>query len=212
MEFTELIEFIEQLLDQYGYLVLLIGLPLDAIALPIPPGNTTLTLAGYLSFTGTFTWYVALLAAYVGAVVGITITYWIGFRVGKPMIDRYGKWLGLKQTTLQRTRELYEKYGNQLLLFSFFTPGIRQFIGYFIGIIRVPFQIFALYAYIGAAIWVSLFFVVGYVFGDQWHRALLLLEKYLKYLLICIIIFGLLVFFWKRYLRIQANKLDKEVD
>lgn len=193
MEFADLIE---RLFQEYGYWVLLIGLPLDAIALPIPPGNTTLTFTGFLSFKGTLFWLFALVAAYLGAIIGISITYWIGLCVGNPLIHRYGKWLGLKGKTWNHLQGLYKIYGNQLLLISFFVPGIRQFIGYFVGMIRVPYRVFAIYAYLGAGVWVLFFFGLGYLFGDQWQMVFLMVKKYLLMGLILFVASWLL---WKTF-------------
>ncbi|MBN2981432.1 MULTISPECIES: DedA family protein [Cohnella] len=177
----ELLEYIERLFSQYGYWVLLIGLPLDAIALPIPPGNTTLALTGYLASQRILAWLPALGSAYSGAVIGITATYWLGRKIGAPLVERYGKWLFLKPDHVAKTRKAYDRYGSKVLLFSYFLPGIRQFIGYFAGIIQVPYRSFALYAYTGCALWVSAFFLIGYGFGDQWEIVFGLVERYMKF-------------------------------
>jgi membrane protein DedA with SNARE-associated domain len=177
-----LMAFVEQLFADYGYLVLLIGLPLDFIALPIPPGNSTLTYTGYLSFKGLLHGGVAFVLAYIGAIIGFSITYLIGYRLGQPLIERYGKWIFLKPAHVEKTRRYYDKYGDQLLFACFFLPGIRQFIGYFMGIIRVPFRRVILYAYPGLVIWVTGFFSIGYFFGEQWQYIFMLVEKYLKYI------------------------------
>ncbi|WP_010273284.1 DedA family protein [Paenibacillus senegalensis] len=179
-----LLELIERLFSQYGYWVLLIGLPLDAIALPIPPGNTTLTYTGYLIYSGHMNGWLAVPAALIGAAAGITATYWIGFRLGSPLVGKYGHWIGLTPAKLEKTKSYYEKYGNWILLISFFLPGIRQFIGYVLGIIKVPYRTFALYGYCGALLWVSLFMGVGYGFGEQWQAAFSWAEKYMWVLLV----------------------------
>lgn len=199
----KLLEIVEQLFAQYGYLVLLIGLPLDAIALPIPPGNTTLTYTGYLSFKGILDLFPAMAAAFGGSAVGMTVTYVIGYKIGTPVIERYGKWLFLKPEYLEKTRKYYEKYGNVLLTVSFFMPGLRQFIGYFVGIIRIPYRIFALYAYLGAALWVLVFVGIGYIFGEQWQYVFLLVEEYLKYIFIglCAVLILFVFIRWRRRIR-----------
>ncbi|MDD9266936.1 DedA family protein [Paenibacillus sp. GCM10023248] len=191
---------IEQLFAQYGYLVLLLGLPLDVIALPIPPGNTTMTYTGYLAYKGVLRWAPAMAAAWVGSIVGMTITYWIGYKLGTPIIERFGKLLFLKPSHLEKTRKYYEKYGNKLLLFSFFLPGIRQFIFYFVGIIRIPYRIFAVYAFTGSALWVIVFFGIGYVFGDQWHAIFVWVEQFIMYAMIglCAVLAGVLLFKWRK--------------
>ncbi|MFD0696473.1 DedA family protein [Paenibacillus sp. GCM10027628] len=196
----KVLDFVEQLFAQYGYLVLLIGLPLDAIALPIPPGNTTLTYSGYLSYKGVLEWIPAMGMAYAGSVLGMTITYWIGCKLGMPLIERYGKWLFLKPAHLEKTKKYYEKYGNRLLLLSYFIPGLRQFIGYFVGMIRVPYRTFALYAYIGAALWVIVFFGIGYIFGEQWQLIFMQVEQSLKYVLIglCVVLIVFFLLKWRK--------------
>lgn len=174
------IDMIERLFGQYGYFVLLLGLPLDFIASPIPPGNSTLTYTGYLAFRGVLGTLPAFLAALTGAIAGVTITYWIGYKLGMPLIEKYGKWLLIKPTMVQKTRHYYDKYGDKLLLVCFFIPGIRQFVGYFIGIIRVPYKTVALYAYTGTSLWVAVFFMLGFGFGEQWQQVFGVVERYLK--------------------------------
>lgn len=193
-----LLELIEQLFSQYGYWVLLIGLPLDAIALPIPPGNTTLTYTGYLIYDGHVHGWLAVPAALTGAVAGITATYWIGFKLGSPLVAKYGHWIGLTSAKLEKTKNYYDKYGNWILLISFFLPGIRQFIGYVLGIIKVPYRTFALYGYCGAALWVLVFMGIGYAFGEQWQAAFAWAEKYIWVLLagVCVLLGTVLFYKW----------------
>ena len=111
-----LFEVVEQLFDKFGYFVLLFGLPLDFIALPIPPGNSTLTYTGYLSYKGVLNWIPALVMAFAGAILGVTITYSLGYKLGMPLVERYGKFLSLNSSSLDKTRNYYDKFGNKLLL------------------------------------------------------------------------------------------------
>ncbi|WP_199618504.1 DedA family protein [Paenibacillus alkalitolerans] len=176
-----LLDVVEQLFAQYGYFVLLVGLPLDFIALPIPPGNSTLTYTGYLSYKGVLHLAPAFLLALTGSLLGLTITYFIGYRLGMPLVERYGRLLFLKPSHVRKTRQYYDKYGDKLLLICFFIPGVRQFIGYFIGIIRIPYRTVVIYAYTGICLWVIAFFAIGYIFGEQWEFVFSLVEKYLKF-------------------------------
>ncbi|MGG1879523.1 DedA family protein [Paenibacillus cisolokensis] len=204
-----LFEVVEGLFEQYGYLVLLIGLPLDFIALPIPPGNSTLTYTGFLAYKGIMGPAPAFLSAVFGAVAGLTVTYLMGYKLGMPLIERYGKWLFLKPSLIQKTQLYYDKYGNKLLLISFFIPGVRQFIGYFIGIIRVPYRTVMLYGYAGVLSWVAFFFGLGYIFGEQWQYILNLIEFYLKAFFIAIA-FLLVALFLHNRLRKQKRKKKSE--
>ncbi|KKI92855.1 alkaline phosphatase [Bacillus sp. SA1-12] len=200
-------EIVEHLFAQYGYFVLLIGLPMELIASPIPPGNSTLAYTGYLSYKKVLDLLPALAAAYSGSVLGITITYWIGNKLGLPLIEKYGKWLFLKPVHLKKTRKAYEKFGNKILLFGFFLPGVRQFNSYFAGIIHVPYRTFALYAYLGAFLWVSTFIGIGYVFGNQWQYVINLIGHFLKFILIilCCTVTIFLVFKWRSRFRKRSD-------
>lgn len=202
--------WIERMFEHYGYFVLLLGLPVDFIALPLPPGQTTLTYTGYLAYKGVLQFVPSLLAGYAGSVIGVTITYWLGRRIGAPLVERYGKWIFLKPSHLEKTRRIYEKYGNKMLLINFFVPGVRQFFGYFVGIIRIPYRTFALYAYTGAAIWVTAFVGIGFVFGEQWQYAIGLVEKYLKYFFMGLGALLLVIVYmkWRKW-RLKVAKLSR---
>ncbi len=195
----KVLQLVEQLFSEYGYIVLLIGLPLDAIALPIPPGNTTLTYAGYLSYKGVLDPLPALVSAYIGASLGVTFTYLLGYNLGMPLVERYGKWIFLKSKHIDKTKESYLRFGNRMLFFSYFMPGVRQFNGYFAGLIRIPFRTFALYAYTGAAAWVLVFFGVGYIFGNQWQFVFKLVERFFLYFFIGLGCFIIIFLFVKRF-------------
>jgi len=195
------LDWIERMFEQYGYFVLLLGLPVDFIALPLPPGQTTLTYTGYLVYKGVLDLLPAIFMAYAGSVIGITVTYVLGYQIGAPIIERFGKWVLVKPAHLERTKRIYEKYGNKMLFISFFVPGVRQFFGYFVGIIRIPFRTFALFAYPGAAIWVLAFIGIGNIFGEQWQRIFMLVQRYLGFFFAAlgIIVLTILIVRWRKW-------------
>lgn len=178
---VDVVAWIERVFEQYGYLVLLLGLPLDFIALPLPPGQTTLAYTGYLAYKGTLGLLPALASALAGTLLGVTTTYAIGYRLGAPALARVGRRLGVTPALLERTRRYFDKYGTKALLVSFFVPGVRQVAGYFAGTLRLPVRVFALYAYTGAIVWVNAFVFLGYAFGDRWRTIFAWVEKGLLY-------------------------------
>ncbi|MBB6735909.1 DedA family protein [Cohnella zeiphila] len=202
--------FVERLFEHYGYLLLLLGLPLDFIALPLPPGNSTLAYAGYLAQAGKLSAWPTLGAALAGAFIGVTVTYALGCRFGEPLLLRYGKYVFLKPSTLERVRRAYGKHGNKALLILFFVPGLRQFVGYFIGVIRVPVRTVILYAFPGTALWVLFFFGIGYRFGGHWEDLLKTAERYLGILSVCAgaLLIGFIV--WKK--RRTSSKREREAE
>lgn len=211
-------QWIEQLFQNYGYLVLFFGLFLEFIALPFP-GETTMTYAGFLSYQGVLEWEIAVILAIAGTTIGMTITYWIGHSVGMPFVRRYGKWFLLSEQKIDKTNKWFAKYGNALIFIGYFIPGVRHLTGYFSGIIRISFKKFALYAYSGAIFWVMLFIWLGKWFGPQWEAIFHLAEKYLTIAIVCISILVIayiayrfrvqLLLLWKKRLGKKTKSTNK---
>ncbi|XEC94200.1 DedA family protein [Paenibacillus tarimensis] len=180
---------LEQWFEQYGYYVLLIGLIFDFMAIPFP-AQTALLYAGYLSYTGTLSLPSIIWLSSIGSATGLTVTYLIGYRAGAPFVRRYGKWVFLNRHNLDVTKRWFDKYGNIILLLSCFVPGFRQVIGYFSGMIRIPYKTFALYMYSGTVMWVSVYASLGYLFGPQWKAIIKGIRPYLPSIIIffCIVI------------------------
>ncbi|MBP1937992.1 DedA family protein [Paenibacillus sediminis] len=183
----DLFKIIQYLFEQYGYSVLFAGLLLEFIALPFP-GETTMAYAGFLSYEGLLNWELLIIFAFFGTVTGMTITYFIGKKLGIPFIQKYGKWFLLNPSKLERTQKWFQKYGFGFIFIGYFIPGVRHFTGYFAGVISLPLRKFTIYAYSGAILWVTLFIGIGRWFGPQWESAFKYAEQYALMIVIGIII------------------------
>lgn len=169
-------EHIEDWFDHYGYLVLFLGLIADFV-LPFP-AEPVMAYAGYLSSVHVMHWFPSMLVAFLGASIAVTISYFIGYALGMPFIERYGKWLFLKPAMVDKTGKWFDKYGYKLLLISFFIPAGRQFSGYFAGILRIPFRNFVFYSYTGALLWAVAYVGLGFLLGSHWNEVLALVKTY----------------------------------
>ncbi|MGE7024398.1 DedA family protein [Solibacillus cecembensis] len=159
-------EWLNELFQQYGYYVVLVGLMLEYIALPFP-GEPTLVYAGYLAHTGDLNLLILILLSFIGTSVGITIQYFLGNKLGMPFVQKYGKYVFLTQKKIDLTKIWFDKYGYFLLFIGFFIPGVRHFTGYFAGIINLSFRRFAIIIYSGALFWVSFFLIGGHLLGEK---------------------------------------------
>lgn len=151
----------QPLLDN-GPIVLFFLLALGIIALPIPD-ETLLVTAGYLIGRGKLTAITTILAAYLGSISGISASYLIGRTGGTFLIERYGHWIGLNESRLERTRHWFKRIGMWALFIGYFIPGVRHFTGYLVGSVRIHYVAFALFAYSGAIVWSSTFLTIGYL-------------------------------------------------
>ncbi|KEO83169.1 VTT domain-containing protein [Tumebacillus flagellatus] len=169
---------VKQLLEHSGYIVLFGSLLLELIALPVP-GEVLLSYAGLLIFQGRLNWGLSILVAGLGASAGISLSYWIGYRLGKPFFERYGSKFHLGPDKLEKTSQWFARYGNKMLIVGYFIPGVRHITGYFAGVTRIPFRKFALHAYTGAFLFTGTFISLGKVLGPKWDEFHHSIKKYL---------------------------------
>jgi membrane protein DedA with SNARE-associated domain len=185
-------------MDQFGYIVLFAALLLELIALPLP-GEVLMSYTGFLIFKGNLNWLASILIAGAGASIGMTISYWIGFKLGKPFFEKYGHHFHMGPEKIEKTSLWFTKHGNKLLIIAYFIPGVRHITGYFSGITRLPFRTFSLFAYSGAFIWVTVFITIGKLLGPQWEHFHNSIKKYLIIGSIIAAIIALLIYTYKKY-------------
>jgi len=153
-------------IHQYGYAGLSALLILGIVGLPLPD-ETILTAVGYLVFRGHLSYFPSLLAGVLGGAIGITLSYLIGSLFGRPLLLRVGHHLHVKEASLQRIERYFEKYGGVTLIVGFFIPGVRHITAIVAGVGGMPYPRFAVSAYTGVCIWVTLFITLGRFAGPQ---------------------------------------------
>jgi membrane protein DedA with SNARE-associated domain len=154
------------LLAQYGYIALYGLLALGIIGLPIPD-ETLMTFVGSLTVYGPLTFPGSLAVTFAGTMTGMTVSYALGKRVGKPFLYRMGKWIKLTPARLTRAELWFQKYGIWTVSFSYFIPGVRHLSCYLAGISGVPLWRYLLYAGVGAFVWCLTFLTLGRLIGNN---------------------------------------------
>ncbi|WP_242242399.1 DedA family protein [Bacillus cereus group sp. BfR-BA-01309] len=200
-------EWIQELFQQYGYYVVLIGLLLEYITLPFP-GEPTLAYAGFLSHQGDLSLPILILLSFIGTSVGMTFQYFVGNKLGMPFIQKYGKYVFLTQKKINLTKMWFDKYGYFLIFIAFFIPGVRHFTGYFAGIINLPFRRFAMTIYSGALFWVSFFLIGGYWLGENLDAIFQILGQHIWKILFGIIIIALITRFRKNIKHMILKRIN----
>lgn len=186
------------LLNHYGYIVLLVALMLELIAFPLP-GEVLMTYCGFLVNQQKLNWLLSIVIASFGAIIGITISYFVGSKLDTTFFKRYGHYIHLGPDKLDKTSVWFNKYGNRLLLIAYFIPGVRHITGYFSGITKISYKKFALNAYAGAILWAATFISLGKVLGNDWEKYHSMITKYLIIggLIISLII--IVIYLYRKY-------------
>lgn len=187
---------VEPLIRQYGYGGIFVILLLEMIGIPFP-AETTLTLAGIEWTNGVFALLPLLIAATAGNVIGSSIAYGIGRFLGRPVILRYGRFVGITEQRLDNAEEKFIRYRILLLLFSKFIAGVRVLVPYLAGINGVSFFIFSFYNLISAVVWATVFIVFGRYAGVAWHRYHAVMHQYLLPAVLVAVVAAGAVYIWK---------------
>jgi len=185
-------------ITRYSYSVLIGALFLEMIAIPLP-GEALMSYAGFLVYEGHFQWLFSILAASIGAIIGMSTSYWIGFKLGTPFFEKYGKYIHMGPEHLETTSKWFKKYGNKLLIIAYFIPGVRHITGYFSGITRIRFRTFFIYASIGDVIWVTTFVSLGKLLGPQWEQFHSSIKKYFIIGGIVLTVGIIILYFYRTY-------------
>ncbi|HTY09545.1 MAG TPA: DedA family protein [Bacteroidota bacterium] len=163
-------EIVYHWIAQYGYAALFGGMMLGIVGLPVPD-ETLLTYAGYLVSNHTLLLHYTLLAAYLGSMSGISVSYELGRWFGYPLIEKYGRYLLITHDELERANEWYRRFGKWSLPVGYFIPGVRHFTAFVAGVSGLRYRTFGLFAYSGAVVWASTFVLLGKYVGSNWETA-----------------------------------------
>lgn len=155
-----------QLLGDYGYLAILGGVMLEDFGIPVP-GETLLLAGAAGAGAGALNIAGVLLAGFVGAVVGDSIGFAIGHFGGRPLVLRLGRYVFLTPRRLDRVQRLFRRHGAIIVVGARFIEGLRQFGGLAAGVSGMSWARFRLFNAAGAALWVSVWGVLGYVAGNH---------------------------------------------
>ena len=167
--FLHLDQHLGQLISQYGtwthlILFVIVFCETGLVVTPFLPGDSLLFAAGTFAALGALDLWVLVLLLIIAAIAGDTLNYWIGAYVG-PRAFR-GDIRFLRKEYLDRTHAFYEKHGGKTIIMARFVPIIRTFAPFVAGVGAMSYPRFLAYNVVGAVLWVGLFVLGGYFFGN----------------------------------------------
>lgn len=149
----------------YVLLFIVVFCETGLVLTPFLPGDSLLFTAGLFAAQGSLDLYLLMAILFVAAVLGDTVNYWIGNIIGPKIFSQeHVRFLNKKH--LDKTHAFYEKYGGKTIIFARFIPIMRTFAPFVAGIGKMTYSRFLLYNLLGGAIWVTLFTLGGYYFGN----------------------------------------------
>ena len=185
--------------DAVGYLGVAAAVALETIVAPIP-SEVILPMAGWKvsqsaadpSIVEPLTdqpWNFVLTLAFatLGSLVGALVGYAIGAWGGRPLLDRYGRYVGIGAEDLDRADTWFERWGSWAVFLGRMVPLVRTFVSYPAGIARMPIGPFILFSTLGSLIWNTALITAGFVVGENYAEIEAALKPY-EYLIYAVVI------------------------
>ena len=164
-------QFVIDTVAGYGYAAVFVLMVLESACVPIP-SEVTMLFGGALAAPGFAApdeeFWVGM-AGTIGNLVGSWLAYWAGAAGGRPLVDRFGRYLLIRPHEVDKAHEWFERYGDAAVFFSRLLPVIRTFISLPAGVVRMPFWRFTLYTVLGCLPWTFALAWLGYVLGERWE-------------------------------------------
>lgn len=146
----------------YPFLFLIIFVETGIVIFPFLPGDSLIFASAVLSAKGALNVYLLFVLFFSASVIGDSVNYFVGKLAGNKIIQK--NWI--KQEYLDRTHKFYDKYGGKAIVLARFVPIIRTIAPFVAGLGKMNYGKFIFYNIFGGFIWVFLFLILGFFFGD----------------------------------------------
>lgn len=160
------LQAVAPILNKYGYFAVAGLIGVESFGIPAP-GQTVMVAAAIYAGAGKMNIFGVAAVAFVAAVLGDNIGYWIGVRGGRALVHRWGKYVFLTPERFEKAEKFFARRGNRIVLVARFIDGLRQFNGVIAGITAMPWKTFLIYNAVGAAIWVGWWTGIAYLLGNH---------------------------------------------
>lgn len=200
---SEIITFVVNLVESWGYLGIFCMMFLESSFFPFP-SEVAMIPAGYLVFQGKMNIFLAFFAGTFGSLMGAIFNYYLCYFFGRSLIEKYGKYVGINDNKMQKFESFFKRHGEISTFNCRLIPGIRQYISLPAGLARMNIFRFSLFTTLGAGIWVAILLGLGYFLGQNET----VLKEKLHIITIILLFFVILTFII--YFYIYNNENNKK--
>lgn len=168
---------ITNLIQSTGYFGLFFLMMIESAGIPAP-SEIIMPFSGYLVFQGQFNLFIVALVGALANLAGSLIAYAIGYVGGRPLIEKFGRYILFSKHDLDLTEKYFNKYGTLTVFLSRLLPVVRTYISFPAGMARMPLLKFSIYTFIGAFGWSYALAYVGVKLGENWDILRIYFHKF----------------------------------
>ncbi|MFP5342022.1 MAG: DedA family protein [Candidatus Limnocylindria bacterium] len=201
-------DLVTQIYEAVGYLGVALWVAVESVIIPIP-SELILPFAGFLvgegravePLTGSpWQYWLVVLAGTIGATVGALIAYAIGALGGRPILERWGRILGITAADLDRADEFFARHGQAASFFGRMLPVIRSLVSFAAGIAHMPLGPFVAFTFLGSLPWTALLVFAGVQLGANWEAVGGILKQF-EYAILAALVVIALAWIWFRIIK-----------
>ncbi len=193
-----LAHFVIYIIGLIGYGGIFLLMLIESCGVPMP-SEVIMPFSGFLVAMGKLNFWLVVLIGTTGNLCGSILAYWIGTKGGRPLIEKYGKYILISHHDLNLADKWFAKYGDWTVFFGRLLPVIRTYISFPAGIAKMNFKMFSLFTFLGALPWCILFTWLGVKMGNNWEIIQKTLHNFDLLMLLLVIV--AIVWYVKRHLK-----------
>jgi membrane protein DedA with SNARE-associated domain len=202
---------LEPALNHYGYLAIAAFVLLEDFGVPVP-GETVLILGAVYAGTGRLNVWLVGLIGFLAAITGDNIGFAIGHFGGRPLVERWGRYIFITPERLDKAAGFFDRHGGKVIVVARFVEGLRQANGIVAGITGMHWLRFGGFNALGAALWVATWVSIGYFSGshiDSIYHTATKYEAYFGIAVGLVIVAWIARHVWKRRARRQLGEREE---
>ena len=188
----------------YGGVALLMAI--ESACIPLP-SEIIMPFAGYLVFRGDLNLWLVATAGALGCVLGSLAAYWAGAWGGRPLVEKYGRYILVSRHDMDAADRWFNRYGDIIILIGRLLPLVRTFIALPAGVARMPLAKFIVYTFIGSYIWCWVLAWIGLRLGAHWDTLGPWFHRF-DTVIVALAVLGFAWFLWRHLRNLHRPRVD----
>ena len=197
--------FLQSLYAAVGYIGVMIAMAIESAMIPLP-SELILPFAGFMVSDpsqiepltgGPWSFWIVVVVATIGNTLGSLVAYAIGAWGGRPFLERYGRYMLIREHEIEAADHFFARYGSATVFIGRLLPIVRTFISFPAGVTRMPIGKFVLYSTAGALIWSTILVWAGMQLGASWAQIRDLLKPFDTVILVAVILLFAGLLWWR---------------
>lgn len=180
--------------DYTGIFLLML---LESGGVPVP-SEVIMPFSGFLVAQGNFSFWPVVILGSLGNLAGSLLAYYVGLKGGRPLLEKYGKYILISRHDLDLADRWFINYGSAAVFFGRLLPIVRTYISFPAGVAQMDIKKFSVYTFLGALPWSILFTWLGVKMGDNWNLIRAQLEEF-DLAIAALIIIAVILYIWRHW-------------